>query len=340
MKNPIKLWLIVALFFGLVACGGGGGAAGGGGNAAGSENPSGPTLGMTAVPQAAGASASVFSKVLVQAGHFFAGGQALAQSSCPPENFKHQFTLVDGTLWLSQAYVIADEVEFRRQPSSFTSPEFGPFALDLTGTDPNVPEAISISVPTENYNGVKFKIKRLEDDRAEQPKNVSNLPAFLEKLGFSGNDDRRPSVWIQGVIGLGAPGSFTRCTPFTFVTDHRWQVTVPFSSGVTADPNTVDAVIFFDLEGAFQSSGVTAAELEAEVGQPSSKKPLGAGFLDGRTKDDRFGTPKARQLAVAFPTRMQLFVQQGGTFSADPTIRPDATIVTDDNPSASDLQGT
>jgi len=285
--------------------------------------------------------------------NLFSAKEAIAQAvTCPPDDFAFTFNLSDGTVWVTQVYAVIDEIEFEDASSSSSSssssddsPDSKVSAVDLTGTDDNVPDSVPLDVPTgRSYNEVKFKIKRLEDNPAEQPVNVNDLAAFLTRIGFNGNNLVRPSVYIEGFMALGTPGSFTNCTSFKFVTDRRSSVRVPFATG-TFDIDSEEAVLQIDIEAAF--SGALINVLISEVGKDSPDKPLGPGFLDGRLKDpSKFGTQAARTVADKLATSVEVFTMPKGTFSSsgsriddskDDNISGDDPTRTDDNPSASDL---
>ena len=241
-------------------------------------------------------------------------------------NAPTDFAINGGKVWISQAYVIVDEVEFDREPSTTASPEFGPFAMDLTNTDANVGEAISVDVPAGTYSHVKYQIKRIEDDVSQPIKNVANVSAFRGAL--VGNPKRRPSVWIEGTIGVGSDDvGFSSCVDFKFVADHRWEIRIPLNSAQMSS-STMNAVVFFDFEAAFAAAlaaqSATAQSLVAEVGTGSVDN-MGAAYLDGRTKDPDYGTPIAKAITAALPANVSVFTQSA-----------DAPIKFDDNPSVSD----
>jgi hypothetical protein len=243
-----------------------------------------------------------------------------------------------GKVWIKEAYAVLDEVEFETEPST-DSAEVGPFALDLTNTDDNVGQAVSVSAPAGNYSRIKFRIKRM-DDAPAAILNVTDTASFRSKL-MNSSTKRRPSIYIAGTIHSSA-GDL--CKDFIFIADHRWEVKIPFrsfSSGAT----TVDAVILFDLESAFKSGmsslAATAQSLSGEVGA-GSVDHMGAQFLDGRTKDPDHGTPIAEAITAALPRNMKIFVQSSGSMDDNPKgitlVEDNATRVSgDDNPSVSDL---
>lgn len=330
MKTLLRFWMMIVIGLTIAACGGGGSEEGSDGGGAGN-----PTLGIlsiqkvgaTAIPNANVSSKPVFASNLFGKGWSLGPRQAFAQAAPCVSDAPTSFNVSGGKIWINQAYAILDEVEFDREPSTTTSPEFGPFALDLTNTDANVGEAITVDVPEGNYSSVKYRIKRIEDDVNQPIKNVENVGTFRGKL--VGDPKRRPSVWIEGVIGVGSEsGGFTSCRTFIFVADHRWEVRIPFqnaSAGLTAS----NAVLLFDLEGAFTAgmtaSGATAQSLAGEVGG-GAEDNMGAQFLDGRTKDPDHGTPIAEAVTAALPGNVKVFAQS-----------VTATRGFDDNPSVSDL---
>lgn len=341
MKTDFKLkfWMIAAVGLSVAACGGGG-----------SDGTTTPSLGIssvqkmgaTAIPNPAAAAkpsfASNFGKGI---NRLFSGGIANAQAAPCPTSAPASFDISGGKIWIHEAYAILDEVELKNQ-AAIDDPEFGPFALDLTDTDPNVGEAIQVDAPAGNYTGIRFRIKRVEDDPAVPLRNVDDSTAF--RLKINDNDTkRRPSIYLVGTIEV-TGGS---CKDFIFVTDHRWEVTIPFKSA-SAGTTPVDAVILFDLAGAFNASGATAQGLSDEIGQGQAtlgSEWMGPEYLDGRTKDPDHGTPLAEALTANLPGNMEVFVQGAGTLDANPdgttVIDDSATRVSgDDNPSVADLAET
>lgn len=331
MKILLKFLGGAAIGLMVAACGGGGSGDGG-------SDATAPTLGITsiqkvgatAIPNENVTSKPVFASNLFGKGWSLAPRQAFAQTSCP-ESAPTSFAIPGGKIWVNQAYAILDEVEFNREPSTTPSPEFGPFALDLTNTDSNVGEAITVDVPEGNYSSVKYRIKRIED-QAMPILNVAD-PGLFRSQVLDNDKKRRPSVWVEGMIGIGSEAAgFSSCKSFTFVTDHRWEVTIPFSGGASDQPTALDAVLLFDLSGAFNAAltGSSAEALSAEVGKCSSEvngrgECMGSVYLDGRTKDERHGTPLAKKVTGEFPKHTKVFVQS-----------VTATRGFDDNPSASD----
>lgn len=319
MRIPSRFWMMIAIGLAVAACD-----SGGNGN---DSTATAPTLGITsvqkveklgatAIPNSNVASKPVFASNLLGKGWSLAPRQAFA-AACPT-TAPLFFGISGGKIWVNKAYAILDEVEFNREPSTTPSPEFGPFALDLTNSDDTVGEAITIDVPEGNYSGVKFRIKRVDDnnDDGVTPMvilNVTDSAAFKDLI-MESKVKRRPSFWIEGVIEV--DGSAT-CTPFTFVADRRWEVTIPLVGNLPAGSTTVDAVLLFDLEGAFKSGMGTsdAAALTNEVGLLSNHPDfkldhfMGSGYLDGRTRDESHGTPIAEAVAAALPKNMKVFIQ-------------------------------
>jgi hypothetical protein len=370
MKNVLRAWLLITIGLTFAACGGGGE---GGSDGGGAGNPtlgilSIQKLGATAIPNENVSSKPVFASNLFGKGWGLGPRQAFAQTSCPV-SAPTTFVIPGGKVWVNQAYAILDEVEFDREPSTTPSPEFGPFALDLTNSDDNVGEAITVDVPEGNYSGVKYRIKRVDDNNDDGTPmvilNVTDSAAF-KNLIMDTNVKRRPSVWVEGVIGIGSEAAgFSSCKSFTFITDHRWEVTVPFQSS-SAGSTALDAVLLFDLSGAFNAAlaGSSAEALSAEVGQCSAEvvdrgECMGSVYLDGRTKDERHGTPLAKIITGEFPKHTEVFVQSvtaARGFDDNPSVSdmvestaPAGTIVIDDsavrvsgddNPSVSDLAET
>ncbi|TAK07473.1 MAG: hypothetical protein EPO39_06500 [Candidatus Manganitrophaceae bacterium] len=328
MKISFKFLGLAVIGLMVTACGGGGSGDGG-------SDETVPTLGITsiqkvgatAIPNANTSSKPVFASKLFDGGWILGPRHAFAQVTPCATDAPTSFAVSGGKIWINQAYTILDEVEFNREPSTTPSPEFGPFALDLTNTDANVGEAITVDIPQGNYSGVKYRIKRIEDDVNQPIKNVESVSAFRGKL--VGDPKRRPSVWVEGVIGVGSEGEgFSSCKDFIFVADHRWEVRIPLRSA-SAGSTAVNAVLFFDLEGAFKSgmstSGATAQGLVGEVGAGTVDN-MGPQFLDGRTKDSDHGTPAAKAITAALPSNVKVFSQS-----------VTATRGFDDNPSVSDL---
>lgn len=342
MKTDFKLkfWMIAAVGLSVAACGGGG-----------SDGTATPSLGIssvqkmgaTAIPNPAAAKPSFASNFGKGINRLFSGGIANAQAAPCPTSAPASFDISGGKIWIHEAYAILDEVELKNQ-AAIDDPEFGPFALDLTDTDDNVGESIQVDAPAGNYTGVKFRVKRVEDE-AMPILNVTNSAAFRSKV-LDNNTKRRPSVYLVGTIEV-TGGS---CKDFIFVTDHRWEVTIPFESA-SAGTTPVDAVILFDLAGAFNAtltaSNANAQSLSDEVGQVLNQgsEHMGAQYLDGRTKDPDHGTPLAEALTANLPGNMEVFVQGAGAIDANPNgttvIDDSATRVSgDDNPSVSDLAET
>ena len=351
MKTSLnfKFWVIAAMGLSVTACGGGG---------SDGSSTSTPTLGIssvqkmgaTAIPNPAAAAKPSFASNLGKGvNRLFSGGIANAAAVPCATNAATFFDITGGKIWITEAYAILDEVELKNE-AAIDDAEFGPFALDLTDTDDNVGEAIQIDAPAGNYTGVRFRVKRVEDE-ATPILNVTDPAVFRSKVLDNGVK-RRPSIWVKGAIGVGSEATSFTCKEFTFVADHRWEVIIPFKSASTG-ATPVDAVILFDLEGAFKSmltaQGKAAQDLSNEVGQvpPRGDEWMGPEYLDGRTKDgrDRHGSDLAVALTAQLPSHMEVFVQSAGTIDANPNgttvIDDSATRVTgDDNPSVSDLAET
>jgi len=348
MKTYLKLkfWMIAAIGLSVVACGGGG-----------SDGTTAPTLGIssvqkmgaTAIPNPAAAAKPSFASNVLGKGVNWIFDKGVANAAAVPCSAAAAsfFDISGGRVWISEAYAILDEVELKNE-AAIDDAEFGPFALDLTDTDDNVGEAIQIDAPAGNYTGVRFRVKRVEDE-ATPILNVTDPAVFRSKVLDNGVK-RRPSIWVKGAIGVGSEATSFTCKDFTFVTDHRWEVTIPFKSASTGT-TPVDAVILFDLEGAFKAmltaSNANARNLSDEVGQVLNQgsEYMGTQYLDGRTKDPDHGTPLAEALTAQVPGNMEVFVQGAGTIDANPNgttvIDDSATRVTgDDNPSVSDLAET
>lgn len=296
----------------LTACGSSGN--GSGGNT---------SLGITSVPPGTvSPKPALASNFFGKASTFFSANEAIAQAAptCPPDTFAHSFVLSDGTIWVTQVYGVFDEIEFedRTKSGSEDDIDLKRSVVDLTGTDANVPDSIPLNVPTGlSFDELHMQIKRLEDNPAEQPVNVTDLPAFLTRIGFTGNDRVRPSIYIEGFMALGTSSPFTSCTAFKFVTDRRWDIRIPLNTG-KFDIDTEEAVLLLDIKAAMDAAGVRVAGLLAEVGQNSVDKPLGPGFLDGRLKDvAKFGTPEARKVAEKLAANVELHTLPVGSFASN-----------------------
>jgi hypothetical protein len=177
MKTSLKFWIVAAIGFSVAACGkdGGGG---------------GPTLGITSIPKATQSKPSFASNVFQKTLNLVSARQATAQTACPgPGEFVFSFDITGGKVYIQNAYAVLDEVEFEVVGSTSSSDdvEFGPFAVDLTGNDDNVPDSIDLAAlkndpaaVDKNFDEIKFKVKRLEDELTEQPKNLNSaqLAAF------------------------------------------------------------------------------------------------------------------------------------------------------------------
>jgi hypothetical protein len=231
-------------------------------------------------------------------------------------------------IWVSQAYLIMDEIEFNFSISGTApSPQIGPFAIDLTDSDDNalmVPESITIDpniIPPANYDLARFKVARLDgtitpEDR--RPVNLGvNLDPFMAKLFVDGSatTDRRPSIWIEGFMRVGS--LTTTCSPFTFFTDDFQTKVITFTPPVTVDPNQLDVVFFLNIRKAFENldSPTFFQDLESETGE----NIFGDDFLDGRLRaTDSFGvplgTPQAKLLANELLNQFNVFSQGSGTF--------------------------
>lgn len=323
---------LVAISF--AACGGG-------------DGPSGndPTLGITSIQSMGGTAIqndSVASGKPTLAKHFMKGidslfGQRSAHAvTAPcPTNAHISFNIPGGKIWLDEVFMILDEVQFNTSPTSSDSPddvELGPFALDLLNTDPDVNQAIDITVPPGKYNNVRFRVKRVDDTQSAN----SKVPARLIQkiLGPKGNK-RRPSVWIKGWVSLGTSPT---CRDFIFVTDRRWEETIAFT---TFSGDIVDAILELNLEKAFNAvltdAAADAIEFRSEIGVPNPLTPiserLGDPFLDGRTKDkEKHGTPIAKMIADKLPWHFRILIQTADTVNFEDF--PIGTTLIDDSASA------
>jgi len=321
----------LALLF--AACGSGGGPP--------EENPTlGITsiqkMGATAIPNPAVSSGKSTSAKRLTKGFDLLFEEKLAHAAvggtCPTET-PTPFGIPGGRILLDEVFMILDEVQFNAASNSNTpgdEKEPGPFGLDLLNTDPNVEQSINISVPSGNYSNVRFRVKRVEDDTSS---GTNQVPQFLiDKIRDPDSAaKRRPSVWIKGWISLDeAPAT---CRDFTFVTDRRWEETIPFNQFSGGD---VNAVLELKLEGAFNAAlnslGKKARDLQFEIGQaPSpplknSVEVLGDPFLDGRKKDPEHGTPIAEAIADQLPFHFRVLVQRSDAIDFD-DFAPDTSLI-------------
>lgn len=326
MKTLGAIFLISLLSFG---CGGAGTTPAGDGS---------PTLGITSVQAGAGKPTPKpnFALNLMNKGLGFFLDQPVLAAVCPTGG--QTFPIDTGNLdsgsgsrvWVSQAYLIMDEIEFNfgfpNLPRA-SDPQTGPFAFDLTNSDALVPERVTldpIKFPPANYDLAKFKIARLDntiDPVDQRPINLGNhLNDFMRKLLLdtgSTATSRRPSVWIEGIMRVGATGP---CKTFTFFTDKLRQEETIFSSTPlhqTVDPSTLDVVFFLDILQAFKDMDNDPSffqELELEIVNDLGVPDL----LDGRLEDNSplgFGTLRAQELATGILGQFQVWVQNPGTFN-------------------------
>jgi len=240
---------------------------------------------------------------------FMFGNPAVAQLPCPSLAVTKTIPMRDGTIWITQGYIILDEIEFDLSPER-VSPQFGPFAFDLTNSDPLVPTVIALSnVLPDNYQFVQFKIARFDID--SPPINLGdNQATFTAKLFDAGPPERRPSIWIEGFM----ESTGTLCTPFTFFTDIAGVKTMNFINNKTVDPNNLDVVLFLDIDQAFQTFNAGPSPVEDFIDEIGSI-PFGSDFLDGRVfNDGRRGTQKAILLAFELFNELQIWTQTQGSF--------------------------
>ncbi|MFQ5543765.1 MAG: hypothetical protein ACE5FY_05380 [Nitrospiria bacterium] len=273
-----------------------------------------PTLGITSIQKNQGQLAA----------KRFASVTAL---NCD-ETAVHQFNISGGSVWISQAYLIIDEIEMHLPNGTMEAHLPGPYAFDLTASDPDIPEDLELEIPSEDYTEIRFKINRFDIDKP--PRNLGDqLSAFILKI-FDQEKKQRPSIWIEGWLRETTETIVpATCHSFTLLTDQTWLMEVPFLPGKTVNPTKVDLVFLSDLPGAFQASGVTVSELISEIGQnggtESSENPLGHNFLDGRLINaKKWGTPGAMKIAETLPQQFKVFTQEVGTFVGDPSVGADA----------------
>lgn len=321
-KNQLAILLITALLFG---CGGN------------TEGDGSPTLGITSVQKTGTPTPkpSLALNWLNRGLGFMFGEPVMAQAvpPCDPASFAHKIPMADGTIWVTQAYIIIDEIEFNfilDNPS--ITREFGAFAFDLTNNvdDPfMVPEAdILENIIPDNYEVLKVKIGRVDGTPGEEPINLgTNLAAFMEEVfdgSFRGSAvDRRPSFWIKGVIEVNGSGM---CSNFKFFADIEEQVPFPFVNQGTINPGSLDVVFFVDIVKAFEQldDGTFVQGLDGEIGRSSFEGI----FLDGRTQflpvpPPVPPSPNAQALATELFNRFEVFTQPRGSFDGTLAAVPD-----------------
>jgi len=307
-------------------------------------------MGVTAIPNANATAKPSFAKAAFDKGSDFLFGEKFAfaaHTPCSANTAPITADIPGGEIEIHEAIVILDEVEADLQGSSSSSPKMGPFALDLLDNDPDAGEIISLNLPAGNYEKFKTTFKRVDDDLN------NNIPQLIKDKLLDSGKKRRPSVWIKGWL-VDAANANT-CTAFTFVTDKKWRVTIPFAKSFSESGNGIDLVVVFDLVDALKESltdnSADVAALVAErgqVGSGTSPDPvMGAAFLDGRVKDtSNQGTKLAVAWANKIPSKVDVFAQNKGaaaisdsTTNSGQTLLDDSAgrISGDDNPSVSDL---
>jgi len=302
-------------------------------------------IGVTAIPNTNATAKPMLSRNFIEkgiSGLFNLSVANAAVDTCGANISPIIETIPGGAIEIDEAILILDQVEADQQGESVNDIEVGPFALDLLDNDPDAGETISMTLPAGNYEKLKFDFKRIDD-------NLTAIPTNIQTKLFDGTKERRPSVWIKGHLLDG-----TTCTKFTFVTDHRWKVTIPFVKSFTGSGGSVDLVVVFGIVDALKAAltnGKTVTDLVAELGvgksgiNPTKQNIMGPEFLDGRTKDDKnHGTPLALAWTNQLPLNIDVFAQnRDDNPNADGTtlVEDSATRISgDDNPSASDLPPT
>ncbi len=317
MKTLGAIFLISLLSFGC-------GSAGSGGNAGDGS----PTLGITSIQKGVGGTPkpNLALNLMNKGLGFLFGTPVIAQTACSPADSAITIPMNDGTIYITQAYAILDEVEFGL-PTSVIHIQTGPFALDLTNRDPDVPEMVTLStIPRNNYTFAKFKIGRL-DATDLPPINLVGDPlsSFISTLFdvIQGGVERRPSIWIEGFMQLDTPGSL--CEPFIFFTDKDQKPVPPinFVGTGSIDPSQLDVILFLDIEQAFADAlGLSATPVQDFIGEIGSM-PFEGDFLDGRTfNEGKMGTPNAVKLANELFRVLNVFSQPAGSFTG--TMEDDA----------------
>jgi len=274
---------------------------------------------------------------------FFSINEAVANNSLgtcsDPTNGDAFVKIMDDAgdmIWVTKAYAILDEFEFEHVDSSSSADNIDDktqWVIDLLDNDDNVDNQVPLNVPDGLVaKSIKFKIQRLEDDQLSLLKGVTDQSQFLNDIGFNdgGGKKVRPSVFLQGSIQ-----DTTGCHTYRFVADGRFRTRVPFGTK-TFDPDSVKAVLQFDIKQAFTDSGITVSNLAGELGFQSTDKqlPSDADYLDGRTKDPKTGSPNAVLWAKSLMASWELFTQP---LSSSATLDSNATnITTEDNPTKCD----
>lgn len=316
------------------------------------------TLGITSMGSGTTATKpSLASNFIGKAVDFFSVNEAVANNNnglcADPTNGDAFLKIVEtggDTIWITKAYAILDEFQFEDVNSSSSSSSDSvddniQWVIDLLDNDDNVSNNVPLVVPEGLVaNAIKFKIQRLEDDQLNLLKGVTDQGQFLAAIGFgtTGQAKRvRPSVYLKGDIMAGGT-----CHTFQFITDARFRTRVPFASG-NFDPASVKGVLQFDIVNAFNNSGATVAGLAGELGLPlpnaGDSKRLPAGdYLDGRTKDPTTGSTNAVLWAKKLVSSWEVFTKplnSDNTLDSSTThiSGSDGNSITDDNPSASDL---
>ena len=258
-----------------------------------------PSLGMTSISK-------------TQQTNTLQKAMALSTLDCPPSSAAHEITLRDGRVWITQAYLILDEIEFHLQGDATEGISDGPFAIDLTGMDPLVPENIDHNIPPGRYVRTKFRFKQI--DNTNLPRNLGDDLEAFEEMFLGGG--AQPSILVKG--SMKKDGRDNNCHSFMLITDLDWRLTIQFLPEKTVDPSKQDIVFLADLPAAFQTSGAAISDLIDEIGR---NVQLGGGFLDGRLIE---GTPGAKAVAEKIPEHFQVFTQAAGTFKGDPAVAANA----------------
>ncbi len=301
-------------------------------------------VGVTAIPNTNATTKPAFSGRFIEKGVkllFNRGVANAAHTECQNNASPIIAAIAGGEIEIDEAIVILDQVEADLQGDSANDVKTGPFALDLLDNNPDAGETITMTLAAGNYEKLKTDFKRIGDNDPN-----SNIPAAITTKLLNSANERRPSVWIKGDLDVDGV-----CTPFTFVTDHRWKVTIPFVKSFADAGNGVDLIVLFRLVNALTDAltknTANADALVLEVGA-GTVDPMGAEFLDGRTKDPDHGTTLAEAWAAEIPLNMDVFAQDKDVVSIDDSTPTGTSLIDDsanrisgdDNPSADDLAET
>jgi len=234
----------------------------------------------------------------------------------------HTISLSDGTIWITQAYLILDEIEFHftKGPGNegFEPISGGPFAIDLTVTDPLVPENIKHSIAAGSYVRTKLRFKSI--DETDLPKNLGrHLEVFVRQF-LGSSEGKKTSILMNGCLQKSGSGD---TIPFRFITDGDWRLKVDFFEGKTVNPGRQDIIFLADLKAAFLDSIPSVSDLIDEL--LDSGGPLQPKLMDGRLTSQN--SPIAQSLAKSIPVHFSVFTQEAGSFEKAPGLASDAEAV-------------